>query len=55
MPKAVEDHLKAAAKKKGFTGERADRYVYGALENMKKRKKGITTRDAAKALANRKG
>ncbi len=31
MPKALERKLKAEAKKKGFKGERADRYVYGTL------------------------
>ena len=31
MPKALERKLKAEARKKGFTGERADRYVYGTL------------------------
>jgi hypothetical protein len=30
----AESALKSAAKKKGFKGERADRYVYGALNNM---------------------
>ena len=31
MPKAMEKALKKEVKKKGFTGERADRYVYGAM------------------------
>jgi len=31
MPKELEKKLKAEARKKGFTGERADRYVYGTL------------------------
>jgi hypothetical protein len=31
MPKALERKLKAEARKKGFTGERADKYVYGTL------------------------
>ena len=31
MPKQLERELKAQARKKGFTGERADRYVYGTL------------------------
>jgi hypothetical protein len=31
MPKALERKLKAQARKKGFTGKRADRYVYGTL------------------------
>jgi len=31
MPKEMERKLKQQAKKKGFTGERADAYVYGTL------------------------
>jgi hypothetical protein len=31
MPKAMEKALKKEAKKKGLTGERADRYVYGTM------------------------
>ena len=31
MPKKLERQLKKQAKKKGFKGERADRYVYGTL------------------------
>jgi len=31
MPKEMERKLKQEAKKKGFTGERADAYVYGTL------------------------
>lgn len=34
MPKFLEDKLKAEAQKKGFKGKRADRYVYGAMNNM---------------------
>lgn len=34
MPKFLEDQLKAEASKKGFSGKRADRYVYGAMNNM---------------------
>ena len=34
MPKFLEDKLKAEAQKKGFRGKRADRYVYGAMNNM---------------------
>jgi hypothetical protein len=34
MPKFLESKLKAAAQKKGFKGKRADRYVYGAMNNM---------------------
>ena len=31
MPKKLERKLKAQARKKGFKGKRADRYVYGTL------------------------
>jgi hypothetical protein len=31
MPKELERKLKAQARKKGFKGERADRFVYGTL------------------------
>ena len=31
MPKALERKLKAQARKKGYKGERAARYVYGTL------------------------
>jgi len=31
MPKEMERKLKAEAKKKGLTGERADKYVYGTM------------------------
>jgi len=34
MPKFLEDKLKAAAAEKGFKGKRADRYVYGTLNNL---------------------
>lgn len=34
MPKFLEKKLKAEAKKKGFTGRKAARYVYGAMNNM---------------------
>lgn len=34
MPKAMERKLKAEAKKKGLTGERASAYVYGTLRKM---------------------
>lgn len=34
MPKFLEKKLKAEAAKKGFKGPRADRYVYGAMNNM---------------------
>ena len=34
MPKFLETKLKSEATKKGFTGKRAARYVYGAMNNM---------------------
>lgn len=34
MPVFLESTLKQQAAKKGFTGKRADRYVYGAMNNM---------------------
>lgn len=34
MPKFLEDKLKAEAGKKGFSGRRAARYVYGAMNNL---------------------
>lgn len=34
MPKFLEDKLKAEASKQGFTGRRAARYIYGAMNNM---------------------
>ena len=33
MPEFLESRLKAEAARKGFSGERADRYVYGAMNN----------------------
>ena len=33
MPKFLEDRLKREAASKGLTGRKADRYVYGALNN----------------------
>ena len=34
MPKFLEDKLKSEAAKKGFSGRRAARYVYGAMNNI---------------------
>ena len=39
MPKALHDKLERQARKKGFTGERKDRYVYGTMNKIEKRKK----------------
>lgn len=57
MPKAMHRALKKSAKKKGKTGRDADRYVYGAMENAKKGKKGAkgkAKRAAAKKAAARR-
>jgi hypothetical protein len=34
MPQFLEARLKKAAAEKGFSGKKADRYVYGAMNNM---------------------
>jgi hypothetical protein len=34
MPAFLEKQLRAEAARKGLTGEHADRYVYGAMNNM---------------------
>jgi hypothetical protein len=34
VPKKVEKKLKAQAKKKGYSGGRADKYVYGSMRKM---------------------
>jgi len=49
MPKAMERKLKAKARKKGFTGKRADAYVYGTL-----RKTGWTPSTQKKKVIKKK-
>lgn len=39
MPKELHDRLARQAAKKGYTGERKDRYVYGTMAKVEKRKK----------------
>lgn len=34
MPEFLERRLRQQARKKGFSGERADKYVYGAMNDM---------------------
>ena len=34
MPKELEEKLRKSANKKGYKGERADRYVYGSMNEM---------------------
>ena len=36
MPKAVEEALMKAAKKRGMKGKRAKHFIYGTLTNMQK-------------------
>jgi len=37
MPLKLERKLKRQAKKKGFKGKRADRYIYGTMAKLKKK------------------
>ena len=37
MPKKVHDALKRQADKKGLTGERRNKYIYGTLAKIKKK------------------
>jgi len=39
MPKELHDKLKRQARKKGYKGERADRYVYGTMNKIEGKKK----------------
>lgn len=34
MPKFLEDQLRRAGRKKGFTGEKLEHYVYGGMNNL---------------------
>ena len=36
MPKALHKKLKRQARKKGLKGKRADKYVYGTMDKLKK-------------------
>lgn len=39
MPKSLERKLRRTAKARGYSKERTDRYVYGALANINRRRK----------------
>ena len=39
MPKKLHDKLVREARKKGFTGERFRRYVFGTISKIERRKK----------------
>ena len=43
MPKKIHNKLKASAKKRGLTGDRANAYVYGSLAKIKSGRSGGTT------------
>lgn len=36
MPEKLEEALKREADKRGYTGERRDRYIYGTLATLRK-------------------
>lgn len=38
MPKALHDALEEVATGKGYTGKRKNRFVYGTMRNMEKRR-----------------
>lgn len=38
MPKKLHDKLKRSAEKKGLTGERKDKYVYGTMRQIEKKR-----------------
>lgn len=41
MPKALEKKLKRTARKKGLKGKRANAYVYGTMNKIKKMSGGV--------------
>lgn len=41
MPKRLEKALVKQARKKGYKGKRLDRFVYGTMNNMRKKALGI--------------
>jgi hypothetical protein len=49
MPEFLEKKLASEADKKGFSGKRKDRYVYGALNNQGMMKGSSITRKGAEA------
>tara|TARA_B100000035_G_C20576768_1_gene369302 strand:- start:121 stop:246 length:126 start_codon:yes stop_codon:yes gene_type:complete len=38
VPKKLKNKLRRQAQQKGMTGDQADRYVYGALRKIERRK-----------------
>jgi|GraSoiStandDraft_9_1057307.scaffolds.fasta_scaffold306960_2 hypothetical protein len=39
MPKSIERKLRRTAKRRGYSRERADRYVFGTMANINRRRK----------------
>lgn len=39
MPKKLHDKLERTARKKGLKGKRKDKYIYGTIKKIEKRKK----------------
>jgi len=39
VPKSIERRLRRTARKKGYSEERTNKYVYGTLSSMKKAKR----------------
>ena len=59
MPEALERELRARARKKGFSGERADAYVYGTMRKTgwqptREKKKHHITEAMLSAMKHRK-
>lgn len=40
MPKKLERRLRRTARRRGYGAARTARYVYGTLQNLRKRRKG---------------
>ena len=51
MPRFLESRLKAAAAKKGYSGDRTDRYVYGTMNRIGAMHGNKTTRKGRRMQA----
>lgn len=54
MPEFLESRLKKEAARKGFSGKRAARYVYGAMNNMGAMRGNKETRKGARMATKHK-
>lgn len=54
MPKFLEERLKREAARKGFTGKRADHYVYGTMNRIGAMRGNKETRKGARMAAKHK-